>query len=257
MAKLHKMTTEQGYSTDNVVDFREYGFVNNNYKGSNIVGDVTTSSSPRVSSAAWEERMRSGRHGNFPVEQTMTDMFGHRRPGGTSRSEAKYHEMINKYLPKVALVGESRAFVTQAGAREGLSASAQEFEVRRFARVDLIVDCTKVPDRENSSKMTRRGGVCIRVACGCCGRKWYIRQDKCLRDRENPTKILTVNPEEIDAAMLWRAKEWVGDWPGSDERRDRGVDFRSEWLQHMKEDTHALAKGHVQHLPTAMGHETT
>ena len=54
--------------------------------------------------------------------------------------------------------------------------------------------------------------------------------------------------------MLWRAREWVGDWPGSDERRDRGGDFRSDWLQHVKEDTHALAKGHVQHLPTAMGY---
>ena len=211
MARLKEMIDEKGYSSENVVDFGEYGFVNHNYKGSDIVGNVTSAERPRASSEAWEERMRSGRHGNFPVEQTMTAMFGRRKPGGGSWSETKYRQMIDLYMPKVAVIGESRAFVTQAGARENVLPADQEFEVRRFARVDLIVDCTDIPEKELETRMSRRGGVYIRVACGCCGRKWYITQDKCLRDRENPSKILTENPEEIDVAMLWRAKEWVGD----------------------------------------------
>ena len=58
-----------------------------------------------------------------------------------NRTEAQYEEMLETYIPKVAVIGESRAFVSSAGARENVLPSEQEFEVRHFARVDLIVDC--------------------------------------------------------------------------------------------------------------------
>ena len=102
--------------------------------------------------------------------------------------------------------------------------------------------------------MSRCGGVLIRVGCAVCGLQWWITQDSIVRDRSDRAKVLTRDPELIDAPLLWNAREYVGDWEGSQLPRDMGGDLRKDWLDHMKSDTHAMAKGRIQHLPTAMGY---
>ena len=103
-----------GYEVERITDMMSLGFLNHNEKGSTIVGMPKSDDRPPMMPLDVEERIRSGRYGNFPLEALMVSRYGSPLPNMSNRTPQNYMRVVNEFLPKTAVPPRSKAVLGTA-----------------------------------------------------------------------------------------------------------------------------------------------
>jgi len=158
--------------------------------------------------------------------------------------------VIDKYMPRAWYRAKGDRYVTCRTEADGWPAGRVRREFEEDMKVDLVM-VMGFDEFSDSPKLENKFGTWVRASCTSCGTRYYSVH-KGMPEGEDGQPLVKCGAE-IDERIMVKAKEFIGDWEGSDPDRDRGKSIFKQWREHLSTKNHRWKKKAHYHLQGTMG----